>query len=368
MYSSRLSRLQDELANRNLDGYALNPGPSLYYLTGVSFHLMERPIVCLVPRSGQPALVLPEMERLKAEASALDLTAFAYGENPEAPPQAFSSALESLGLVGARVGIEPLRLRTFEANLIEVAAPDLSLVAAGELMAGLRACKNELEINSIRRAVSIAEAALEATLPLIQLGMTERQVGAELVVQLLRRGSDSELPFQPIVASGPNSAHPHATSSERPLAAGELLLIDWGAGVDGYCSDLTRTFALAEVDDEMRAIHRAVLNANEAGRQAVAPNISCGFVDAAAREQIEAAGFGDQFIHRTGHGIGLEAHELPYLHAGNESALAPGMVLTVEPGIYLPERGGLRIEDDVLVTEAGRETLSTRGRELEVLA
>lgn len=368
MPASRLSRLQRALSDHNLDCYALIPGPSLYYLTGISFHLLERPIVCLVPVSGEPAIVVPEMEQLKAEASPLEFSTFTYGEDPAAQAQAFSNAIRALRLGQARIGIEPLRLRAFEAGLLEAAAAALSLTPAEAVMAELRAHKDDDEIASIREAVAIAEAALEATLPLVRLGMTERELAAELVVQLLRQGSDSELPFQPIVASGANSALPHASVSQRQLAEGEFLLIDWGAAVDGYCSDLTRTFVLGQADDEMKAIHRAVLKANEAGRNAVLPGETCGSVDVAARRQIESAGYGNWFTHRTGHGIGLEAHESPSLYGENQRQLASGMVLTIEPGIYLPDRGGVRIEDDVLVTEEGGETLSSLSRELQVVA
>jgi Xaa-Pro dipeptidase len=196
--------------------------------------------------------------------------------------------------------------------------------------------------------------------------MTERDLAGELVVQLLRQGSDSEFPFAPIVSSGPNSADPHASPGERPLQAGDMLVIDWGAAVGGYISDLTRTFAVADAPAEL-AIHRIVQESNAAGRAAAKPGSTCGDVDRAARSVIEAAGYGQYFFHRTGHGIGLEAHEDPYIRGDNEQVLESGMAFTVEPGVYLPGKNGVRIEDNVVITAEGADVLSDMPRELQTI-
>ncbi len=197
--------------------------------------------------------------------------------------------------------------------------------------------------------------------------MTEKEIAAELVVQLLRHGSQSDMPFAPIVSSGPNSANPHAVPSDRKLRPGDLLVVDWGAAVDGYISDLTRTFAVGKVDEEYRKIHQIVLEANAAGRAAAQPGVPCANVDSAARTVIEKAGYGQYFTHRTGHGIGMEPHEDPYMRGDNLQLLEPGMAFTVEPGIYLPGRNGVRIEDNVVITEDGAECLSDMPRELRVV-
>jgi Xaa-Pro dipeptidase len=197
--------------------------------------------------------------------------------------------------------------------------------------------------------------------------MTEKELAAELVVQLLRHGSQPEMPFAPIVSSGPNSANPHAVPTERKLRPGDLLVVDWGAAVDGYVSDLTRTFAVGEADAELRKIHQIVLEANEAGRLAGKPGVPCAQVDRAARSVIEKAGYGEYFTHRTGHGIGMEGHETPYLRADNMELLEEGMVYTVEPGIYLPDRNGVRIEDNLVITGDGADCLSDMSRELRII-
>jgi Xaa-Pro dipeptidase len=254
-----------------------------------------------------------------------------------------------------------------ELGMLQAAAPGAKIESGELILAGLRVNKSSDEITSMRQAVWVAEQALEETLKLIQLGMTERDLASELTLQLLRAGSDPELPFAPIVASGPNSAVPHATPTSRQLRAGELLLLDWGASVNGYFSDLTRTVAVGPIDPELVQIHQTVQDANQAARESVRPGASCGDVDAAARGVIETAGYGDFFVHRTGHGLGLESHEPPFIRKDNPQPLEPGMAFTIEPGIYLDGKGGVRIEDDVVVTEEGGESLSSYPRELVTL-
>jgi len=219
----------------------------------------------------------------------------------------------------------------------------------------------------MRHAVKIAQDALEATIPLIKVGMTEKEVSSELVVQLLKHGSEPEMPFSPIVSGGPNAANPHASPSDRKLQVGDLLVVDWGAAYDGYISDLTRTFAVGQVDDEYLKIHKIVQAANAAGRAAGKPGVPCANVDKAARDVIDQAGYGEYFTHRTGHGIGMEGHEEPYMRGDNMQLLEPGMAYTVEPGIYLPDRNGVRIEDNVVVTETGVDVLSDMPREIRVV-
>ena len=205
-------------------------------------------------------------------------------------------------------------------------------------------------------------------LPTLRVGQTEREIAAEIVVQTLRAGSDAELPFTPIVASGPNSALPHASASDRALQPGDLLTLDWGASKAGYFSDLTRTFAVGEVSQELKTLYELVRQANAAAQAATRPGQACAEVDRAARRVIEAGGYGPYFVHRLGHGLGLEAHEDPSMHDHNETSLAPGMTFTVEPGIYVPGLGGVRIEDDVVVTAGGVESLSSYPRELQTVA
>lgn len=367
VFLQRQDRLGEALARRGLDALALNPGPSLAYLTGLNFHLMERPVVAFF-LPGRPAVIVhPELEKAKIEALEFKVEAAAYGEDPAQWPEVFRKVIQEAGVDARKVGVESNRMRLLEFRYLKEAAPEAEFVFADDALAELRLRKDAEELRRMRRAVQIAQQALEATLPFIRIEVTEREIASELTLQLLRHGSDGEFPFTPIVSGGPNAANPHAVPGERPLQRGDLLVIDWGAMYSGYISDLTRTFAIGEVKDEYRRIAEVVEAANAAGRLAARPGVACQDVDRAARGVIEVAGFGPYFIHRTGHGIGMEGHEHPYMREGNTQLLEPGMTFTVEPGIYLPGRNGVRIEDNLAVTETGAETLSDLPRALRTL-
>lgn len=360
----RFLRLLDALRTTKCSGLALNPGPTLEYLTGLPFHLMERPVVLLINAAGKAILVLPNLEKGKLATSNLPVSAFTYSDNPDTWQTAFDQAASALELAGPTIGVEPNHLRVLELQYLQNAMPDVQFVSAELVLAGLRMRKDPGEVAAMRQAVKIAQEALLATLPFIQPGRSEKAIASELVSNLLRLGSEPALPFFPIVSGGPNSANPHATPGDRELAEGDLLVIDWGAAYEGYFSDLTRTFAIGSVKDEYRLIAELVLQANTSGRAAGKPGIPAGDVDRAARGVITSAGYGEFFTHRTGHGLGREEHEPPYMYAENGLILQPGMTYTVEPGIYLPGHGGVRIEDNIVVTEAGCETLSDLPREL----
>lgn len=364
MTQSRFDKLNASLQTSGLDAVILNPGPTLTHLTGLRFHLMERPVVLMFAKDQDPAIVLPELELQKVASLPYKLQVFAYPENPSEWDHAFRRAAQALSLDGKRIGVEPRQLRLLEFRYVKAGAPEADYPDASDALSGLRLRKDQTEIEAMRRAVKIAQDALEATIPLIKIGMTEKELSAELVVQLLKNGSDPELPFAPIVSGGPNAANPHASPSDRKLQAGDLLVVDWGAASDGYISDLTRTFAVGEVDEEYLKIHRIVQEANTAGRAAAMPGAACANVDKAAREVIEKSGYGVYFTHRTGHGIGMEGHEEPYMRGDNMQLLEPGMAFTVEPGIYLPNRNGVRIEDNVVITETGADVLSDMPREI----
>jgi Xaa-Pro dipeptidase len=367
MTQSRFDKLNASLQTSDLEAVILNPGPTLTHLTGLHFHLMERPVVLLFAKDQIPALVMPELELQKVASLPYKLQIFAYSENPSEWGDVFRQATQSLGLDGKRVGVEPRQLRLLEFRYVRNSAPEADYPDASDVLSGLRLRKDKLEVDAMRRAVQIAQDALEATIPLIKIGMAEKELSSELVMQLLKYGSEPEMPFAPIVSGGPNSANPHASPTERKLQAGDLLVVDWGATYDGYISDLTRTFAVGAVDDEYKKIHQIVQDANAAGRGAAKPGVPCANVDKAARDVIEMAGYGIYFTHRTGHGIGMEGHEEPYMRGDNMQLLEPGMAFTVEPGIYLPNRNGVRIEDNVVISEDGADVLSDMPREIRVV-
>ncbi len=357
MIARRLEAALDSAQAQGLDALALLPGPDLFYVTGWDFHLSERPIVAIFPVDQAPAIILPAFEAGKVH----DVEVYSYTDEEGYVP-AFHEACAALELAEARVGVAALHMRLFEARLLKRYAPGIELVAVDELWSELRLRKDAEEVAAMRRAVQVAERAFLAWLPQVRVGMTEREAAARLIATLLSYGAD-KLAFDPIVAAGPDGALPHAVPGSRPLAAGDWVVVDWGAMVDGYVSDLTRAVVLGTPAGPLLEVWEVVARANAAGRAAVRPGLSAEAVDAVTRNVIEQAGWGAAFTHRTGHGIGLAVHEAPYITSGSTRLLAPGMTFTVEPGIYLPDVGGVRIEDDVLVTAQGCETLSTLARE-----
>ena len=367
IFTIRQANLRRAIHEKNLDGMALNPGPSLTYLTGLHFHLSERPVVGLFPASGRPVLVLPELESAKTSSLDYSILAISYGEDPAGWPASFANGLEAGGLINKTIGVESLHMRVLELNLLQSSSTDTRFIPADDVTASLRVLKDASEADFMREAVKIAQEAMNTALKSFRAGMTEREFAGELTLNLLRSGSDSEFPFSPIVSGGPNSANPHASPSDRPIQNGDLLVVDWGATYKGYISDLTRTFAIGAVENELAHIAKIVLQANNAGQTVCQPGTPAEAVDQEARAVIEQAGYGRYFIHRTGHGIGMESHEDPYIRSGNRQTLQPGMCFTVEPGIYLPGRGGVRIEDNVMIKNDGYECFSDLPRELRTL-
>jgi Xaa-Pro dipeptidase len=230
----------------------------------------------------------------------------------------------------------------------------------------LRLRKGDDELDAMREAIRISEAALEEVLVATRTDMTERELAMHLSLAQSRLGGGHQ-PFAPIVLFGERSALPHGTPSDRKLQGGDLILVDFGTSSAGYISDITRCFHWGEPTERTREIHTIVERANAAAREAAGPGVPCEEVDRAARSVIEEAGYGEYFIHRTGHGIGLGGHESPYIVKGNTQELAPGMTFTIEPGIYIPSEVGVRIEDNMLITEDGATSLTSYPRELREL-
>jgi Xaa-Pro dipeptidase len=365
MHSSRLQALRQLLPANDVACVVLVPGANLQYFTGLTMHLSERPTVAFIPAEGPLMLTLPVLEAPAAKSHLPeDAQLFTYSDE-EGHEHVFHQVAEQLELEGRPIAVEYLAMRLLEMHRIQQAFPGCPMLATEPWLPKLRITKDSEEIALMRRAVEIAERAMNRILDerAIRPGRSELQVVADLQVAMLCEGGQRE-PFYPIVAAGPNSASPHVQPSERPLAEGDLVIVDWGTTYEGYRSDITRTFVLGTPSPDMERIYDAVLAANQAGRLTSRAGIPAQEVDRVARRAITLAGFGEHFIHRTGHGLGLEIHEPPYLVEGNLELLREGMTFTVEPGIYVPGLGGVRIEDDVILTEGGSETLTTLPREL----
>jgi Xaa-Pro dipeptidase len=365
MSRSRLNSLQHLQVANGVGCVALVPGANMHYFTGLAMHLSERPTVAFVPAEGPLVILLPHLEAPAAQNLLGDEARLVTYKDEEGHEHIFHQVAEELDLEGGAIAVEYLAMRVLEMRRIQQAFPDSSLVAVEPWLPELRMTKDESELAHMRQAVEIAERAMQRLLEggAIRAGRTELEVAADLQIAMLQEGGEGQA-FSPIVVAGPNSASPHASPTDRRLEEGDLVTVDWGTTCQGYRSDITRTFVLGQPTPEIERIHDAVLAANQAGRLAVRPGLVAQEVDRAARRAIALAGFGEFFIHRTGHGLGLETHEPPYIVEGNLALLRVGMTFTVEPGIYVPGLGGVRIEDDVVVTAEGSESLTSLPREL----
>ena len=367
VFQNRLDEMRRLMNDAGMGMLAINAGQTLKYLTGLDFHLSERPVVLIISQKNDPLIILPEFESGKVENASVKLSAFKYSENRESWPRIFQDALRSIKSPENQIGVEPTAFRYLEFSLLTDADPNVRFISAEKIIEEMRRNKDETEVLCIKRAIRIAENALEKTIPFIQTGTTEKEIANELVINLLRAGSDPNLPFSPIVASGPNSANPHAVPGDRVISDGDLVVIDFGARHAGYISDITRTFAIGSLHDDLREIYQVVRAANTAARNTYGKEITGMKIDRQAREVIQKAGFGKYFVHRTGHGIGLEPHESPYISEDNTNEIFPGMTFTIEPGIYIPGRGGVRIEDNMIARENHLETLTSFDRGLRIL-
>jgi Xaa-Pro dipeptidase len=367
MIQNRMKQVIELLKSNHLHALALNAGVDLTYFCGLQFHLSERPVVLIISSTSEPILIHPELETEKVKSASIPLKSIAYGEDQSQWLKSFTKAFDGLQLEKKNVGVNPTSMRFLELEYLKKASPESQFVSAAAILSTMRIQKDPVEISSIEKAVEIAEIALKNTLPFIKIGKNEKEIANELTLQLLRAGSDPELPFIPIVASGPNSANPHAIPTERKITSGDLLIIDWGARSDGYISDITRTFAMGLVQEELKNVSQIVEKANQDARKFLQKGVTSHQVDEIARKVITNVGYGEFFIHRTGHGIGLESHEEPYLQEGNQTRLDDGMVFTIEPGIYLPGKGGVRIEDNVIIQNGQAITITSLPRELKIL-
>jgi Xaa-Pro aminopeptidase len=262
-----------------------------------------------------------------------------------------------------RIAVAPSRLTLAGWKAIRKAAgANLKWLAVDGIVENLRAVKDAAEIDRLREAAKLGSEVMEETIALIRPGVTEVDIAAEIGYRMRRKGASGES-FEAIVAAGPRSALPHARPSTRQIGKNELVVLDLGAILRRYCSDLTRTVHVGKASRRVRQWYKAVLEAQAAAKDAVKPGATCGAIDAAARNVLQRKGLGRYFVHSTGHGIGLEIHEDPRLARDQEKLLEAGNVVTLEPGVYIEGVGGIRIEDDALVTTRGAEILTTAPRE-----
>ena len=347
------------MANRHLDAAYVSRPVSIAYLTGFLANPHERLMGLAVGRDGA-TLIVSALEKEKAveHASGVEVVAWRDGEDPyRLVDQQFHGMAE--------IGVEKDHLTVHVAEVITTRTGASELVDVGGEIRRRRLIKSEEEVEKLQRAAAITDAATEKIFAHLREG--EREVDVAFVLGTMIGELGGALSFPSLVQSGPNSALPHHEHSNRQLAKGDLVLLDFGADFGGYKADVTRMAVVGEPNAKQSEIHRVVLEAHDAAIAAVKPGSTTGDVDAAARGIIDAAGYGEMFFHRVGHGLGLEEHEDPSLDPGSATVLEPGMVFTIEPGIYIPGFGGVRIEDDVVVEESGCRVLTRSERSLRVV-
>jgi Xaa-Pro aminopeptidase len=360
--SDRFTRVQEATAEEGFDCLLLTSPASIAYVSGFHAKPYERLIAALVPRNGALRLVVPSLEEDVARAVSGAETQLHVWRDEDGPGAALMAALERPDL---RVGVEKGHLTVQQFELVS-SRPGIRLDGCDALVTRLRMAKDGDELELHRRAAAVVDRSLAHLVSEIRPGRTEADIASALS-QILRAEGADDVGFAPAVLSGENSALPHGSSGRRELAPGDLLIVDIGAAVGGYHADITRTYVVgAEPDARQRELFEVVREAQRAGIAAAMPDTPCREIDRAARSVIEAAGLGANFVHRTGHGLGLEVHEPPSLHARNDERLAEGAVITVEPGVYFPDYGGVRIEDDVVVTASGPEVLTRAPIGLEI--
>ena len=348
----RLERVREALEKRGAAGTIITSPANLQYLTGFAEAKWERFSGLFLPTQGKPLLVVPELSKGAASA-ATEFVQVALYPDADGPSGQVRGALREFKGSGAISVEENFTIRDW--NMIRKIR-DFSLDDISPLLADLRAVKDPEEINLIRRACQVVETSLLALRDTVRPGVTELEIALALKHKIVEAGGDS-IPFC-LVQAGPSSSLPHAEPSKRKVASQDLVLVDVGCTVDGYNSDITRVYAVGRLRSEEKRILEVVQDAQEKAEKAAGPGVEACSVDEAARRVIREAGYGENFIHRTGHGIGIEVHEPPYIHGKNNTRLTPSMVFTVEPGIYLPGRVGVRLEDDVLVTAYGVQVMS----------
>jgi Xaa-Pro aminopeptidase len=363
VYLSRLEAVRRSAAKAGVDAVLVTPGPDLRYLTGYQAVPLERLTCLVVPAEGDPVMVVPSLEVLAAQASpigSMSLGLHPWGETDD--PCALVASLvpgaRNIALDDHMWAEKVLRLR--------LAMPDAQQVTAGGIIHSLRMRKDEAEIDALRRAGAAIDRVHAMVPRFLRVGRTEREIGRDISDQIIREGH-VRVDFV-IVASGPNGASPHHEVSDRELQIGDPVVVDIGGTMpDGYCSDSTRTYTLGAPTEQFSRWFDVLVAAQQTSCDAVQRGVTCESIDEAGRSVLRSAGIGELFIHRTGHGIGLESHEEPYIVLGNTLPVEPGMVFSIEPGFYLEGVFGARIEDIVVCTADGYESMNNQPRTLVVV-
>jgi Xaa-Pro dipeptidase len=359
--ASRICRLSKLMKEKGVKALILSPSMNMLYSTGFSTFPGERLLVSVFDESGELIFIVPRLYENEVREKASCERIISWDDSQD-PKDILAALCNEKGYAGSTVAIEDtMWFNAFEK--IHQAFEQARYVKASEIIGEMRKYKTPDEAEKIRRSSRLADTALAETIPKIRAGIKENEIRDLLEAEMKHLGIASPS-FESIVGSGPNSAMPHYTAGDRVVNTGDSIVIDFGGIYQGYCSDMTRTVILGKASKEYKEVYETVKEAQKRAIEAVGPGVKASEVDSAARSYIAEKGYGDYFIHRTGHGIGMEVHEEPYISDISSTVLQPGMVFSIEPGIYLPGRFGVRIEDLVIVTETGVEVLNKFTKDL----
>jgi Xaa-Pro aminopeptidase len=350
IYDMRLARVRAEMRERGVECLILTPGANMRYLAGFSEEGHERLLALVAPIEGECAFVAPALNAAQARANAAGIEAVYAWDDATGWETALRQAFAVYGIEGGAIGLDDTMPARFVLRLEELYL-DARFRLASRILDPLRAVKDSAEIDAMLRAAVATDTLIHVAIDACREGETEMDVAVTLQRAVARSGHAAS--FETIVGTGANGASPHHRTGATRIQRGDVIVLDFGVQVDGYCGDITRTVAVGRASDEARRVYEIVYRAHCAGVAAVRPGATAADVDRAARSVIEEAGFGQYFIHRTGHGIGLECHEAPNIVAGNDTLLQPGHCFSVEPGVYLPGQFGVRLENIVAVAEDG---------------
>jgi Xaa-Pro aminopeptidase len=349
LYEKRLARVRTAMHESGLDTLVITPGAAMRYLTGFT-EPGSRFLALVVPDDKPWLFVAPAINAEQARGNPAGVEDVRVWEDAHGWETLMGSLAQDLMLDIGIVGLDDDMPARFALKLQEL-MPTALLKLAGSALAPLRAVKDGGELASLQRAAQATDALIPVALKACQVGVSETEIGLTLQ-QAIARGGDADS-FAPIIGAGPNGASPHHNTGRTKLKTGDVVILDFGAMTDGYHGDITRTVTVGEASDEAKRVYDVVHRAHQAGVEAVRPGATAHDVDAAARKVIADAGYGEFFIHRTGHGIGLDDHEAPYILSGDYTPLRPGHCFSVEPGVYLPGKFGVRLENIVTVEEDG---------------
>ncbi|WP_416827704.1 M24 family metallopeptidase [Ectobacillus polymachus] len=361
----RLNNLMNWLQTNDVEAAFISSTSNVFYLSGFYCEPNERLLGLFVFQEKEPILICPKMEEDKARAAGWkdEIVSFSDTDNPW---EKVSHSIQARGIHVHTLAIEKEHVNVTRYESLRSLFPDASFTAAEEKMQELRLVKDDKELAILRQAAQMADYAVELGVSQIAEGKSEMEILSVIEYEVKKRGI-SKMSFSTMVLTGANTALPHGEPGDNRIKRGDFVLFDLGVVIDGYCSDITRTVAFGDISEQQQKIYDTVLSANKQAINICKPGTMIADVDKTARSFIEKAGYGDYFPHRLGHGLGISIHEYPSLTDVNRNALRKGMVFTIEPGIYVPNVAGVRIEDDVYITDSGVEVLTHYPKELQII-